>query len=80
MKGKLLEVCFKGRDCNLCFPANFWHSMQIDYENKFRIDAYVIDLIWKPNKDFNLNIQPKRSMWEIQHNQSLLSMLSTKFQ
>ena len=54
--------------------------MQIDYKNKFRIDAYVIDLIWNPNKDFNLNIQPKRSMWEIQHNQSLLSMLSTKFQ
>ena len=33
--------------------------MAIKYKiNKFRIDAYVINLIWKPNKDFNLNIQP----------------------
>ena len=27
--------------------------------NNIRIDAHVIDLIWKPNQDFNLNIQPK---------------------
>ena len=28
--------------------------------NKFRIDAHVIDLIWNPNEDLNLDIQPKR--------------------
>ena len=33
-------------------------QLAINYQNKLRIEAHVIDLIWKPNKDFNLNIQP----------------------
>jgi len=49
--------------------------------NKFRIDAHVIDLIWNPNEDLNLDIQPKCQSITIaiQYIISIfLSMFSTK--
>ena len=56
-------------------------SISILSATKFRIDAHVIDLIWNPNEDLNLDIQPKHQSITISIQYIIdvfLSMFSTK--
>ena len=54
-----IQIAREENECQRKIHQQSGITSAINYKNKFRIDAHIIDLIWKPNKDFNLNIQPK---------------------
>ena len=51
-----IQITREENECQRKIHQQSGITLAINYKNKFRNDAHVIDLIWKPNKDFNLNI------------------------